>query len=173
MFDNLITPQFKQIFDNAINTILAEGSLSVPCRLIFDKMNSPVMCNNCQFDPISRLSANIYNGSGPLPFSDGQTCPVCMGDGYNNSGDVSEILHLGVIFDSKYWLNIPQNGIEIANGSIQTICSSSYLNKLRNAKYLEIVESHGVGSKSYDRAGDPNLCGFGNTNYCITMWTSK
>lgn len=173
MFDNIITPQFKQVFDDAINTILAEGALSVPCRLIFDKINSPVVCNNCKFDPISQLSANIYNGSGPVPFIDGQICPVCMGNGYNESGDVSEIIHLGVIFDSKYWFNIPQNGIKIPTGSIQTICLSSYLNKLRNATYLEIVESHGVGNKSYERAGDPNLCGFGNTNYCITIWTSK
>ena len=170
-FESLISPLFKDTFNKAIDALLADNALTVPCTLNYGSSNKS-LCNNCIFDPISQRSLNQYNETGPCAFAPNSICPVCNGYGLLDKSK-TESIYLAVLFDSKYWLNIPKNGIEIAKGSIQTICLSSYLNKLRNATYLEIVESHGVGNKSYERAGDPSLCGFGNTNYCITMWTSK
>lgn len=173
MFNNLITSEFKQLFKEAIDTVLAQNSLSVPCLIRYDsETTSQQLCNNCKFDPITLLSSNIYNGTGPISFLEGQICPVCLGSGYKI--DVSgsqETIHLGVIFDSKYWLNWSSKTVNLTDGMVQTICSSEYINKIRNAKEI-VIDSNldKYGNYTYERAGDPNPCGFGNNDYIITMW---
>ena len=174
MFDNLITPEFKKLFNSSIDTILAKNALAIPCKLVYDSSKNPTLCNNCLFDPITQLSANTYNGSGPISFGEGHICPVCLGAGYTSTNNTMENVDLGVIFDSKYWLQIPTDTVKVSDGMVQTICSSSLLSKIRNARYLIIDNAlQNLGSYSYERAGDPNLCGFGNTDYIFTMWTRK
>lgn len=176
MFENLITSQHKEIFNQAIDAILAKNALSIPCQLIFGENNTQSnLCNNCRLDPITQLSSNIYNGTGPVSFSEGQICPVCLGAGYTSSSEHTEKINLGVIFDSKYWLKTSSSDIvKIPDGMIQTICSSSLLTKIINAKYLVIDTSiQHPGVYSYERDGDPNPCGFGDTNYIFTMWKRK
>ena len=34
MFDNIITPEFKQLFKSSIDTLLAQNALTVPCKKI-------------------------------------------------------------------------------------------------------------------------------------------
>jgi hypothetical protein len=172
MFDNIITPQFKQLFNESINTLLAPNSLAIPCKLYFDEdLNSSMLCNNCIFDPITQLSANIYNGSGPVVFSEGQTCPVCLGAGTVVSSSSEYDVDLAVIFDSKYWLNLSSKTVNVPDGMIQTLCSSSLLPKIRAAKKLLVDPNLSrYGEYFYERAGDPNPLGFGDTNYITTMW---
>ena len=172
MFNDLITPEFKKLFNEAIDTLLAPNSLTVPCKLYFtESVNSSSLCNNCIYDPISLLSANIYNGSGPVVFNEGQTCPVCLGAGTVTSSVSEYAVDLAVIFDSKYWLNWSSKSVNIPDGMIQTLCSSSLLPKVRAAKSLLVdTELNRYGDYIYERAGDPNPLGFGNTNYITTMW---
>ena len=173
MFENLITKEFKSIFNNAIDSIITENGLSVPCRLKYSGEASQTLCNNCLYDPISKLSANLYKNGGPVVFTNNHICPVCMGMGIVKS-DSSEILYMAAIFDSKYFVNWSTEAAHIPGGMVQTICLLSYLPKIRNAN--EIVFDTNIenyGNYSYERAGDPMPAGLGDNRYIITMWKRK
>jgi hypothetical protein len=173
MFENLITNEFKAIFNDAIDTIISQNGLSVPCRLKYSSEANSTLCNNCLYDPISKLSSNIYKTGGPVVFPNNHICPVCMGMGLVKS-DSSEILYMSAIFDSKYFVNWSTEVAHIPGGMVQTICLLSYLPKIRNAN--EIIFDTNIenyGNYSYERAGDPMPAGLGDNRYIITMWKRK
>ena len=167
----LITNQFKQLFNQAIDQVVGAQGLSVDCILKYGSINH-TLCNNCIFDPITQLSSNLYNGTGPSPFQDNQICPVCMGNGRKETTN-QETVKLAIIFDSKYWLKI-NAPINVPDGSIQSICSIDLMNKIRAATDLTInTDAYNYSNYTYERAGDPELAGFGDTNYIMTMWKRK
>jgi hypothetical protein len=177
-FDNIITPEFKNIFDQAIDTILSPTGLVTPCKLVYkiEPQKTTQLCNNCIFDPISKLSSNIYNGSGPV-FFENTSCPVCLGGGFtNNINDdniMEENIDLGIISDIKRFIRL-KSPVNIPDGSIQTICSTEYLTKLKNASYLIVDRSlQHYADYSYERSGDPEPCGFGSNRYITTIWKRK
>lgn len=173
VFDNIISKEFKQIYNDAIDSLLKENALTIPCKLKYSGQQNTTLCNNCIFDPISKLSANIYNGTGPNSFNEGTICPVCAGIGLIKT-DADEIIHMAVLFDSKYWLNWSSKTVKIPDGMVQTICLSSLLPKIRNAN--EIIFDTNLekyGNYTYERAGDPNPIGLGDNRYIITMWQRK
>lgn len=169
-FSGLISQELKELYNNAIDSLLEQGSLTVKCKLKYSS-NLKSFCNNCTFDPITKVSSNLYNGTGPKPFVDNTICPVCMGMGVSDS-NAEEYVHLAVIFDSKYFLNYNNKVVNIVDGSIQTICNISLMPKIRNTNEI-IIDSdiEKYGGYSYRRAGDPNPCGLGSNRYIVTMWT--
>lgn len=174
-FTNIISPEFKALYKNAIDTLLDQNGLTVPCTIKYIGAASQNPCNNCVFDPISGLSANIYNGVGPSFFPEGSICPVCMGNGVV-AGNVSstEIIPLAVIFDSKHWLNWTSKSLNIADGMVQIISKIEYLPKLRNASELIVDNNIGLyGSYIYERASDPEPVGLGDHAYTVSMWKRK
>lgn len=168
-FSNIINSDMKALFNNAIDALLEQNSLSLPCKLKFGS-NGSNMCPNCLYDPITKRSANKYNDTGLVPFYQGQICPVCQGFGLIET-DSSQTLYLGIIFDSKYFLKWGSESINIGNTSIQSICHTAYLGKLTNAIELTVLTSD--GEYNYTRVGSPKLLGFGDTNYAVTMWQEK
>jgi hypothetical protein len=170
MFDKLITPEFKQIYKDAIDTLLGStNSLSVPCTLKFDSMNKQ-FCDNCIFDPIQQRSSNRYNNTGLAPFPEYSICPVCQGQGMiDKSRD--ETIYMAVLFDQKYWLNWGSKSVNINDGMIQTICSIEYLPKIINCKEIIVNKNlNEYGNYNYSRAGDPEPVGLGDHDYIVTLW---
>jgi hypothetical protein len=173
IFSGIISPELKNMFNNAIDALLEQNALTVSCRLRYSGQQNPTFCSNCIFDSISQLSSNIYNGIGPNPFPEGSICPVCMGMGMSMS-DSSEVLSLACLFDSKYFLNWSSKTLNIPAGSIQTICHSVFLPKIRNANELVVdTNLEKYGNYIYQRAGDPEPVGFGDNRYIATMWSRK
>jgi len=172
-FIPLITdPGLKTIFNNAIDSLLEQGALTLQCRLLYANTN-PILCNNCLFDHLSNRSLNQYNGIGPEPFANMSICPVCNGNGFDLNGK-EETIYLGVIFDSKYWFNWnskSSDSIRVPDGAIQTICKSELLPKIRATDKIQIdISQEKYGSYFYTRANDPELAGFGDTRYIFTIW---
>lgn len=165
----IITSSFKNLFNNAIDSILAENALTVLCNL---KFNSSIIstCNNCYYDSISKMSSGRYNLVGPQPFPPGSICPVCIGMGQIQANNNTKDLYLAVIFDSKYFLNISNRVVNIPDSSIQTICSAKELLYIKNCNELIISD---FPLKSYERFAEPMLCGLGNLDYIITFWKPK
>lgn len=173
-FSGIVSQQLKKTFNDAIDSLLEINSLSLPCKIIYDNQLNNSYCNNCILDNISLISSNIYNGTGPNPFSDGGVCPVCLGAGLLKNSNSSEIVHLAFIFDSKYFLNINTKVVNIPDGSVQSICNISLLNKLKNAS--EIIFDNNlssIGHFKYERASDPEPLGLGDNRYIITLWKKK
>lgn len=173
-FENIINAELKQIYKYAIDEVLSSHGLSVPCTMYYDKHTSDVLCTNCVIDPISQISSNVYNGTGPSPFPDNTICPVCGGSGMTN-GEKTETLYLGVIFDNKYFIRPINNAvINWPNNTIQTICSSTLANKLRAAARMSIAGTAAqYTSYEYIRQSDPQPIGFGDTNYIVTLWATQ
>lgn len=172
IFNNIISSDFKNLYDQAIDSILENNALTVPCSIFYDTPNDS-FCSNCLFDPINNRSLNIYNGAGPAPFPENSICSICNGYGKVEKSK-SEIVYLAVIFDSKYWLNWGSNAkvVNIGDGSVQTICKMELFPKLINAQYMTMDTSiQSYRSYQYALAGDPTPCGLGNNRYIITMWS--
>lgn len=170
IFSNIINSDFKNLYDQAIDSILENNALTVPCSIYYDTPNNN-FCNNCLFDPINNRSLNIYNGTGPSAFPENGICSICNGYGKIEKSK-SEIVYLAVIFDSKYWLNWDSKTVNIGNGTVQTICKMDLLPKLMNAQYMTMdtaIQSY--RSHQYSIAGDPTPCGLGSNRYIITMWS--
>lgn len=171
-FSTLLSNDFKNKYNMAIEALLADNGLAVPCRISYGTPNIEA-CYNCIYNPMTQRSLNKYNGSGPNPFVEGGICPVCNGDGTIDKAK-TELVYLAVLFDSKYWFNWARdnNAINIVDGMIQTICSVTLLPKIKNAQTLEVDTSlSNYGYYTYKRAGDPQPCGLGEHKYIITMWS--
>lgn len=180
IFSNIITQEHKDLYNAAIDAILADTGLTTACKLVYDvaPTQENMLCDNCIFDPISQLSSNQYNGTGPVPFDDA-VCPVCLGSGYTNKSNLDnkyeEIIYLAVLSDSKYFMKLNTQTINIPDGTIQTICSINHLQKIMNANYLVINDPKllNYSNYSYQRAGSPSFDGFGDNRYIITTWNRK
>jgi hypothetical protein len=170
MFDQILVPQFKQIYSDAINALLnPTNSLAVPCLLKFDSMNKE-FCGNCVFDTIQHRSTNRYNNTGPSPFPEYSICPVCQGAGMIDKSK-DETIYMAVLFDHKYWLNWGSKTVNINDGMIQTICSIQYMPKIVNCKEMIVNQNmNNYGNYNYTRAGDPEPVGLGNHDYIVTLW---
>ena len=171
-FNNVISKDFLDTFSHAIDALLQPNSLSIPCTLYYNN-GSQTYCNNCIYDQITKTSANIYNDTGPIAFAEHTICPVCMGNGLINTTTKQQTIHLAVLFDSKYFVNISNNTINIPDGSIQTLCSIEYTPQLRSATELSIDSTAEYSNHTYERIGDPNPMGLGNTKYIMTFWKRK
>ena len=113
----------KQIFNNHIDIILANTGLTIPCTLVYEGTKLTV-CPNCQYDTISKKSANLYKGGGPLPFANGQTCPYCLGAGTTNSQMAEDAVYFAVLTDSKNFVGAV-NSPEIEASGTYTIEGNS------------------------------------------------
>ena len=174
-FLGIINQDLKNTFNNAIDALIAENSLSVPCKIRYNSAKTQrVLCNNCIFDTISLLSSNRFNDTGPQPFAENTICPVCLGRGTIDSLNNEEIIHLAVIFDSKYFINYNSKAVNIPAGSVQTLSKIDTISKLRNADEIIFdtkIENYGL--YAYQRASDPEPCGFSDHRYIITLWSRK
>lgn len=166
---NIISQDFKNLYNNAIDSLISSKGLAIPCSLVYDSLKD-TLCPNCVFDPIQNRSSNTYNGTGVAPFANLSICPICLGHGLIDMA-ANEVIHLALIFDSKYWFNWQSNSVNISNNMAQSICEIKYLPKILNAK--EIILDNTIanyGNRRYSRANDPEVCGLGSNRYIITMW---
>jgi hypothetical protein len=172
-FANIISPELKKTFNNAIDGILSANALTVPCILKYANNATNQICNNCTYDSISKSSSNLYNGTGPSPFPDNTICPVCLGLGVSRN-DKEEIVNMAVIFDSKYFLNWSSNTMAIPNGLVQTVCSIDLYYKLKDANEVVFNKNiENLATVTYQRSGEPEPCGFGEHRYIVTLWKNK
>jgi hypothetical protein len=175
IFDNVLSANFHNTFDKAIDTLLHQTGLSVPCTL---KFSSPIqtnkLCNNCVFNNSSNASANVYLTGGPEPFPDGSICPVCMGKGFSIVDTSQETVNMMVIFDSKYFMNWSSQAVAIPNNMAQSICCISLYPKIKNA-YEAVLNSDllDISMQTYERTGDPQPMGLGRSKYLLTTWKKK
>lgn len=168
-FSGIVNSNFKNIYKNAIDSLLEQDALSIPCTFQFLNSNNPVYCNNCIYDIVTKRSSNIYNGTGIAPFGEDSLCPVCLGQGVESLNHI-ENARMMVIFDSKYWMNWNSKTMNIENIAAQSICSLTLLNKITNASYAYFNNDD---IYKYTLAGEPQLAGLGDLNYLITLWSRQ
>jgi hypothetical protein len=169
MFENIINSNFKNLYNDAIDNLIGQNGLAVPCSIIYDSLKQQV-CNNCKYDPIQNRSSNLYNGTGVAPFANNSICPICLGNGLIDMSS-NETIYLALIFDSKYWFNWNSKSVNISNNMAQSICQINLLPKIQNAQEV-ILDTNAApyGDRRYSRVNEPEICGLGSNRYIITMW---
>tara|TARA_B100002019_G_scaffold65741_1_gene56456 strand:- start:9362 stop:9859 length:498 start_codon:yes stop_codon:yes gene_type:complete len=160
-----LTP-LKNIYNNQIDIILSQTGLTIPCSLVYETSKISD-CPNCIYDTISKKSSNQYKSGGPLPFSNGQTCPFCLGSGTSSSSVAEDQVYFAVLTDSK-------NFIQVANSpniEAQTICSISYLDQIKKcSKIIFNTDIPELTNNIFVRANEPTPVGLGDNKYIFTNW---
>ena len=168
-FSGLINNDFKNLYNQAIESLLESTALAVPCKLKYNTTDQS-FCNNCVYNSILDRSFNKYNGTGPASFPEGSICPVCNGVG-KIIYDAEEVVYLGVILDSKYWLNWGPKNIQIPNLAAQTLCSITLMPKIQNATQMIVSDNETYDNNQYSKAGPPIPMGLGEHKFVLTNWT--
>jgi len=71
-----ISPDIIATYVAGISALVEQ--LGKNCTLVYPP--TKISCPNCTYDPILKKSNNVWNGTGPVPFSGG-ICPYCTGIG--------------------------------------------------------------------------------------------
>jgi len=156
----------KQIYNQQMEIILCKNGLTIPCSLLYDSTR-PTACPNCIYDSISKKSSNNYKTDGPIPFTNGQTCPYCLGKGITTSSIAQTETHFVVLTDSKNFIDIAN----AANTDAQTICSIEYLDQIRKAsKAIFNTNIPELTNNIFIRSNEPTPIGLGDNRYIFTNW---
>lgn len=168
LFANLISDNFKSLHQRMIDGMLEPNKCTVKCILKYQstKFND---CSNCIYDAIGGKSSNRFQSGGPVPFHHG-VCPVCNGAGKIINIE-QEIVYSLPIWDSKDWINVDLNQISTAKINVQLMNKIDDYTKLKRATSLTIDSSvTNLGIPDFVRVGDPEICGFGGSDYIISSW---
>lgn len=157
----------QKIYNTQMDLLLSSTGLTTECKLNYGVSNRQI-CPNCIYDPGLKKSSNKYKNGGPVPFTLGQLCPYCYGVGWKGE-ETSEIIYLAVISDNKKWINPPPN-IAISENMIQTICSRTLYDKIKQCKDITIILNSSGDNPKYSLYEDPTPAGLGDSNYIICMW---
>jgi hypothetical protein len=167
-FAGIITQAFKDIHKYAIDALLEDDALTIPCRITYAD-NKQSDCPNCIYDSQRRRSANRYQPGGPTPFQYGTICPYCSGHG-RISSEQSEEIYLAVIWDYRYWIDFDLN-VQSPEGRVQTISKIDTLPSLKRAKYVTIgTDIENYVKHRFQRDSEVQPCGLGANNYCVVLW---
>lgn len=103
-----------------------DGEIGRECQINYPP--KPTQCDNCKLDPSTGRSSNIYNGTGPISFTNHSTCPRCGGIGRLQL-PMTDTVRLRVYWDPRSWIKV---GISLAapDSSCMTIGYMSDLPKL-------------------------------------------
>jgi hypothetical protein len=166
-FAGIITSDFKLLHKQAIEALLENTALTVPCEVTLAGTKY-TQCVNCVFDAVSGKSSNRYKSGGPIPFTQG-LCPYCNGVGRKQIVTTEDI-YLMPIWDSKKWI-LSNPNLKTADISVQTMSKLSSFALLNRASKIVIdTTNEALKTTDYTRVGDPERIAFGDTTFIITSW---
>lgn len=162
-FTGLITSEMKQMHADAITEVVR--ACAVACTLYYGETKW-TDCPNCIFSPILNASSGQYEPGGPVYFTG--ICPWCKGAGRIFEERTLDI-QLAPVYDFKQWIPI---GVEVGtpNSAVQTLSLLSTFDELTRAKEVVIDTSLPSTEQRFERQGEPQPCGFGQSTIIVTMW---
>jgi hypothetical protein len=158
------------IIDDATRAVIAsaldgfllpadQGGLGKYCRLVYPARVTP--CSNCVIDPIGKKSANRPRSGAPVPFSAGQPCPVCSGQG-TIASEASETLVFGLTWEPKKFVLPAPAALDLRtpNAACQVKGFLKDAPKLMKANYVVLdTQTEGVLRQKFKLAGEPGSPG--------------
>jgi len=167
-YTSVLSTAFKQTFTDAIDAVLSDDGLTVPCTFYFGGQKA-VECTNCQ--------GGVYRPGGSIYFPQGKICPLCMGRTHINE-TTSESNYMMVIFDSKQWRILGRSiscpASNTANSMLvyaETMTRIEMYPKIKAAQYVILDSTNAnLTHNKYQRLGEPEPLGLGTMQYIITAW---
>jgi hypothetical protein len=126
----------------------------------------PSQCDNCVTDPSTGRSSGIYNGTGPISFSNHTVCPRCGGEGKYELPNTDDV-RLRVYWDTRSWIDIGVS-LKAPDMSCMTIGYMEDLPKIE--KMTSILVQQGIqGIRRYEmqRTGEAAPWGFRHNRYFV------
>jgi hypothetical protein len=157
----------KAMYNSAIDMLVSSSGFAQPCVFVYEQ--GGVKCPNCGYDPLSKRSNGVYNGSGIMPFPYGQLCPVCAGEGKTTTTK-EETVQLTLVFNQKDFMQI--GSVSTAVGNMQSISTIASYPKIKSADYV-IPSGNGISDyrqNSYTRMSEPEFVSLGDNRYIVTNW---
>jgi hypothetical protein len=162
-----LTTDIKTVARTVLDDMINE--LGKTIRLVYEPVKSE--CPNCLIDPVTRRSSGLYQAGGPIPFSEGQPCPVCEGAGWVVGAEKTEDIKGGVAWSPKDWY-VPLPDIVLPAGVIQIKTFATNWGKVRRARHV-IVQPEFAGVEVFryklsSALGDPSNLVAGR--YCVGLF---
>lgn len=139
----------------------------VPCSLKMPPL--PVPCVNCVADPIGMKSSNIYLNGGPVPFENGQICPMCHGD-YILEQEVSVSVIMVLEYKFENFLEILKRLVRYPQNTIQTRGFVSDITNVSNCSHMETRLDIGSSHYNYKLLGEPIIPGKLSHKFFYAVW---
>ncbi len=143
----------KATITTALDDLITE--LGKDCRLVYPpRWNA---CVNCVYDPVGNKSSNHWLSGGPLPFSNGSTCPLCDGVGRRAEEITEDTKFLCAWEPRKFFYPIKSLDIRAPFSIVQTKgYISPDLPKVLRAEHMVFQTGiEGVLRKKYKLMGQP------------------
>jgi hypothetical protein len=148
---------FFSLYYTSVDWMLTNDQISEVVQLTYQSTTDK--CSNCIYN--NGQPTNLYNGSGPYPFSFG-LCPLCNGKGYKDVEAATENIRLRVYWESRDWRKIVSK-IEYPNAKCMILGAIDNLPKITKANKIQIfTNSANYNEWTFKLAGEPFLHGFGS-----------
>lgn len=177
IFDNVDFDGLFQTFNDGVDALIDNGGILV--EVVYPPLKTD--CPNCVLNPLSRVSANIYQAGGPYPFTNGSQCPNCLGVGHIITPSTASIRVIVINDPKSYWLNSVrgrQTGADVTNnmhwnspdGVIQLWGKLNDLPNIERADFIFINSSmKNLHKNKYKKYGQASTEGFGQNRYFMQM----
>lgn len=124
-------------------------------------------CDNCITDVDTGLSAGIYNGTGPISFTNHTLCPRCGGQG-KFAIEVTSTIRLRIYWTPKDWIIVPNVKFTEPDGMAMTIGYMGDLPGLEHAVALLLNKDlSGMTRYKCQRMGEATPYGLRQNRYFI------
>lgn len=158
----------KALVQLAFDDVITE--FGKDCLLVYPPRWKP--CVNCVLDPIGHKSSNKWKNGGPLPFPNGNLCPMCNGDG-RRAEEQTEVVKLLCAWEPKsFFYPMPGLDIRVPYSILQTKCLISEVPKLLRADHVIFeIPSEAVVRKRFKLLGAPgDSSNIIQNRYYVAVW---
>lgn len=158
----------KSIITDALDDLITE--LGKNCRLVYPPQM--VSCINCVKDPIGNKSANRWKTGGPIPFSNGMTCPMCGGEGFKAIEHTEDVLMLCAWEPKHFYYPLSNLNIRIPYSIVQTKFFLTELPKVEQCDHLVFQTNiEGVALRKFKLYGEPgDRANIIQDRYAVATW---
>lgn len=138
----------EEYFDAVID------ELGKSCRLVYQAGYET--CNNCVADPIGNKASSRYLHGGPIPFANGQPCPLCGGSS-QKAVTTSETITLKCEWNhKKFIMPVPELDIRSPNSVVETKGYIADMPKVMQADHIVFeTEIEDIRRYTYRLVGEP------------------
>lgn len=163
-FSGIITGEMKTLWKNMIDALLEDDALTLPCRLVYEGAKEDPISGGNPVDPIGNKPGAVFLHGSPRYVVHAEE---------TEDASSTTTLNLCVIWDSREWLRtaVAESLINVPGVHIQTVCKIDDLVELKRIDKLVVdTDLEGKVRHVFQRAAEPEPCGFGASTHCVIMW---
>ena len=168
-FTGIITTAMRQLWKDAIDSLLEDNALTVPCRPVYEGGGeTDIPSPGGITDPIGNKPPGIFLHGSPKFAPHGNDTQALSTSGTT--------IYLCVIWDSSDWIKTTAANtlINAPDMAVQTLSDQADFLILKRVNKLVIdTDIEATVRHTFYRASEPEPIGFGQHNHYLTMWSKR